>query len=238
MKLKPAAALFLLFVLRSLHGTSLAGQSPDTGWEARPKVTAAIDVLPRTRLETWGELQHGLNFSFQRWRGGTLLERRMKPILKAHRPDIDENKDHYLVFGAGYEYLHTVQNGSKEIENRIIAQVTPRVLFAGVLLSDRNRTEFRWVNGAYDFRYRNKVVISDRLEKGTFRFTPYASGELYYDRNHDSWNQSQYGFGVQFPYRKLFMLDTYLLHQNCTSCSQNPVNMLGITLNFYLRQIQ
>jgi len=52
----------------------------------------------------------------------------MRPILKPHRRDIDENNEHYLVFGAGYEYLHTVQNGGKKIENRIIAQATPRFL--------------------------------------------------------------------------------------------------------------
>lgn len=81
-------------------------------------------------------------------------------------------------------------------------------------------------------------MISDRLQAGRFRFTPYGSGELYYDRNHHSWNQNQYGFGMQFPYKKRLMLDTYLLHQNCTSCSQNPVNMIGATLNLYFRQPQ
>ena len=191
MRVKPVASLFILSALRTLNETSIAGQTPHTGWEGRPKVTATVELLPRTGIETWGELQHGWNFSFQRWRGGAILSRRMKRILKPHRLDINPNNEHYLVFGAGYEYLHTVQNGSKKIENRIIAQVTPRVLMAGVLLTDRNRTEFRWINGAYDFRYRNKVVISDRLQAGAFRFTPYASGELYYDRNQHSWNQSQ-----------------------------------------------
>jgi Protein of unknown function (DUF2490) len=238
MRLKPAASLLVLFALRTLNMTSVAEETPDTGWEDRPTVTVAVELLPRTGVVTWGELQHGLNFSFQRWRGGVILNRRMKPILKPHRPDIDENNEHYFVFGAGYEYLHTVQNSSTRIENRIIAEATPRVLFAGVLLSDRNRTEFRWVNGAYDFRYRNKVVISDRLQAGKFRFTPYGSGELYYDRNYHSWNQNQYGFGMQFPYKRCLMLDTYLLHQNCTSRSQNSVNMIGATLNLYFREPQ
>jgi len=161
----------------------------------------------------------------------------MKPILKTHREDIDPEKEHHLVFAAGYEYLHTIQNGSLTIENRIITQVTPHYLTpGGFLITDRNRTEFRWVNGAYDFRYRNKLVVEHSLETHNFKFTPYASGELYYDRNHHSWNQSQYGGGVQFPYKNLLMLDIYLLHQNCTSCSQNPVNMLGATLNLYFRQ--
>jgi hypothetical protein len=160
----------------------------------------------------------------------------MKPIVNAQGAYIDVNNEHYLVFGAGYEYLHTVQNGSKRIENRTIAQVTFRYLIGSVLLSDRNRTEYRWVNGAYDFRYRKKLVILGRLQRGTFKFRPYVSGELYYDRNHHSWNQNQYGVGVQFPYKKRWMLDTYLLHQNCTTCSQSSVNMIGVTLNLYFRQ--
>jgi hypothetical protein len=220
-----------------LNATLALGQAPDTGWELRPKVTADVELLPRTRIQTWVERHDGLNFSFRRWRGGALLNRRLKPILKAHRHDIDEENEHYLVFGAGYEYLHTIQNGSLKVENRIITQVTPHYLpGAGFLITDRNRAEFRWVNGVYDFRYRNKLVLERAFEIHGFRLKPYASGELYYDRNHHSWNQSQYGFGVQFPYRGRLMLDTFLLHQNCTSCSQNPVNMLGVYLTVYFRQ--
>src|SRR5262249_16844092 len=194
------------------------------------------ELWRRTRLETWVERQHGVDFSFQRWRSGALLSYRMKPIVNLRREDIDENKDNRLVFSAGYEYLHTIENGSTRNENRVITQVTANMPFVGLLLTDRNRCEFRWVNGSYDFRYRKKVVISDRLQAGSFRYTPYVSGELYYDRNHHSWNQNQYGFGVQFPYKKRWMLDTYLLHQNWTTCSQNSEKMLGITLNLYFRR--
>jgi len=161
----------------------------------------------------------------------------MKPILKAHRQDIDADKEHHLVFGAGYEYLHTRQNGGLKIENRIIAQVIPNYLTPGdTLITDRNRVEFRWVNGAYDVRYRNKLVVQHAFEVHNFQFAPYGSGELYYDRNHQSWNQNQYGGGIQFPYKKLLMLDTYLLHQNCTTCGQNSVHMLGVILTLYFRQ--
>ena len=225
--------IFTVFCI--LHTTILAGQTPDIGWQDRPKISVIVELQPRTRLQTWGELQHGTNFSFQRWRGGGLLERRLKPILKAQGKYIDVNDEYHLVFAAGYEYLHTVQNGRKSIENRIISQVTPRLLVGNILLTDRNRTEYRWVNGAYDFRYRNKLSVLARLQKGSFKYRPYVSGELYYDRNHHSWNQNQYGFGAQFPYKKRWMLDTYLLHQNCTSCSEHSVNMIGVILNLYFR---
>jgi len=165
-----------------------------------------------------------------------MLSRHLKQIFKLHRADIDQENEHYFVFSGGYEYLDTHQDNRTTIENRILAEVTPQALVATVLVSNRNRGEFRWVNGAYDFRYRNKLVISDRLKFGALRFTPYGSGELYYDRNRRSWNQSQYGFGVQLPYKKSLMLDTYLIHQSCTDCEPNPVNMVGITLNLYFRQ--
>ena len=50
MRLKPVAGLLVLFALRT---TSVPGQTPDTGWEGRPKVTATIQLLPRTGIETW-----------------------------------------------------------------------------------------------------------------------------------------------------------------------------------------
>jgi len=229
--------LLLMLLLVCSNATLARGQSQDIGWETRPRLVADVELVPRTRIQAWGELQHGVNFSFQRWRTGFLLLRRMKPIVKAHRQDIDADKEHHLVFGAGYEYLHTIQNGSLKVENRIIAQVTPNYIIPGeFLITDRNRAEFRWVNGAYDFRYRNKLMLQRPLEVHNFTFTPYGSGELYHDRNHQSWNQNQYGGGIQFPYKRLLMLDTYLLHQNCTSCSQHSINMLGATLNLYFRR--
>ena len=147
MRSMPAAYLIILIALDHLSERSAAAQSPDTGWQTRPKLTVNIDLLPRTRISTWGELQHGVNFSYQRWRTGAILSRRLKPIMKSHRTEIDEENEHYLVLGGGYEYLHTVQNRSKRIENRTIAEVTSRVHVGRVRLRERNRAEFRWVNG-------------------------------------------------------------------------------------------
>jgi hypothetical protein len=157
---KPLASLLVVLAVSYLNVMNFAQQEPDTAWEVRPKVNAAIDLVSRTRIQVWGELQDGANFSFNRWRTGALLTYRLKPILKLHLRDIDEDRNHYPVFGGGYEYLHTVQNGSTKNENRI-------------------------------------------------------SG------------------GVQFPFKNLLLLDLYVLHQN-----QNPVNMLGTTLNFYFNNVR
>ena len=238
MRLRLAASLLLISALPHLGVTRADAQNDGSGWQARPKMNAAMEFLPQTRVQTWGELQNGIDISFQRWRAGGMLNRRLKPLVNSPTWELDVENQHHLVFGTGYEYLHTVQHGRRTNENRAIVEVTPRLLFSSLLLADRNRTEFRWKNGVYDFRYRNRLTIGHYFETATFRFMPYASGEIYYDRNADSWDQSKYGLGVQFPYKHFLKFDTYLLHQNCTGCGANPVNMLGITLNFYLMKTQ
>lgn len=160
----------------------------------------------------------------------------MNAIASPHRRDIDEENEYNLVIGVGYEYLRTAQSGNTKHENRMMAQATPRhIPFAGVVFQDRNRFEFRWVNGAYDVRYRNKLTVNRAFKINKFRVTPYASGELFWDRKYHEWNENQYAFGVQFPYKHRLMLDTFYLRQNCTTCSQDPLNVWGLTLNLYFK---
>jgi len=36
------------------------------------------------------------------------------------------------------------------------------------------------------------------------------------------------------PLRQSLMVDSYYLRQNCTTCSEERVNVLGLTFNLYL----
>jgi len=162
----------------------------------------------------------------------------MKPILNLRLRDIDEDIDHFFVVGGGYEYLHTIDQGRLTIENTIIAQATPHIVLSGLTLSNRNRTEFRWLNGVSNFRYRDRLTVIRQSEVRTFRFAPYGYGELFYNSTLHSWNQREYAAGVQFPYKSRLMLDTYWLRESCTSCSHGSVNMIGVTLNLYFRQLE
>jgi hypothetical protein len=47
-----------------------------------------------------------------------------------------------------------------------------------------DRIEFRWNAGTYDFRYRNRLTIDRPFKIKKLRFSPYAAGELFWDRNH------------------------------------------------------
>ena len=230
--------LLIAFAFLFLKDVNALGQTPTgTASEFWPSLKANIDLRPKTCLQLYVEKHNGEDDSSLQWKTGALLSYRMKRMLKLRRSDIDEDREHNLVVGVGYEYTRTTQNDKTKNENRIIIEATPRyVPGAGFMLTDRNRLEFRWKNGSYNARYRNKLTIDRSLKLQNFSFTPYASGELFYDRNLHSWNENRYAFGVQLPYKKRLMVDLYYLRKNCTACSQDHMNVMGLTLNLYFRR--
>jgi Protein of unknown function (DUF2490) len=238
MRLKPGTSLLIPIAFLLFRSGAALGQAPTNSyWEGWPTVRANLELRPQTRLQLFSQLQNGEEFPYLQWNTGAMISYRLKRMLVPHLPDIDEDNEHYLVGGAGYEYLQTINKGKVSRENRIVIQATAALRpGAGLLLSDRNRVEFRRVNGDESVRYRNKLTVQRAFQVHHFRFTPYASGELFYASNHHSWNENQYAFGVQLPYKQRLMVDTYYLRQNCTTCSQNPLNVWGVTLNlFFLR---
>lgn len=229
-----ARLILILIVFTSRTVAIAGGQEGDAFWQARPTLTANIDLGSRARLQVFGKFEGGLNYSYSRARTGVTFSYRMKRILKPHPPVFDDEDEHNLVVGGGYEFLERSENNELTREHRIGIDVTPRYLFGGgFFATDRNRIEFRWIDRAYNARYRNRLAIHRQLEMSNFRFTPYAAGELFYDRNRHAWNRTNYGFGSQFPAKGRFMVDTFYLRENCSGCSRSPTNIWGVTLNLY-----
>lgn len=226
----------LLAITTLLSGLPCAAQSGSTGPSTQVwgSFNASFELSERTRITALAEKHNGEEGGYAQEKIGALFGYRMKRFGKHLRGDIDKENEYNMIMGVGYELIKTHQNESLKTEHRLLLQSTPKYVFAlGFLAQDRNRIEFRWNAGTYDFRYRNRLTIDRPFKIGKVHFAPYAAGELFWDRNHHSWNENQYAFGVQWPYRKMFMLNTYFLHQNCTTCSTNPLNVAGVTANFY-----
>ena len=212
-------------------------QSSSAATEVWPAVQASLDPHPRVGVLLIFEKHNGEDVSLAQWKIGASASYRMKRILSKHRDDIDGENQYNLAVGVGYEYVRTEQTSGNKLEHRVIFQTTPKyVPVWGILIQDRSRAEFRWVDDVYNFRYRNRLTVDRELKLNRVRLTPYTSGELFWDRNHHAWTENQYNFGVQLPYKKRFMLDAYYLRQNCTTCSQDPVSVFGIKLNFYFKR--
>lgn len=228
-------ARVLVLLILSTAGTTQA-QTSESAKELWPTLKATIEVRPKTRIQLYTGKQDGEDLARTQWTYGVMGSYRMKRLVPAGLGDIDDEKNHIMTLGAGFEYLHTNDDGNMKNEKRIVVQGTPNYLIPsmGLNLQDRSRIEFRWVNGAYSTRYRNKLTIQRSLRLHRFSFTPYSTGEVFYDGKSKSWNENQYAFGVIFPYKKLLSLDPYFIHQNCTTCKEPHVNAFGLTLNIFV----
>ena len=196
-----------------------------------------MQLPSRFRVLVTGEWNAGTDYSYQQLSGGAGIGFQWKRVSKlAHMVNINSDKESRLVVGAGYEYLWTDQEGAATDEDRIVIDATPRYRpRSHWLLDSRNRAEFRWVDGEYSTRFRTRLTVErDIPVRKNGRLTPYASAEFFYNFARDSWDEQQYAVGVELPYRRIFMVQAYYLFQHNSSAPDN-VNVLGITLNFFLR---
>jgi len=226
----------VLVLALSAGATRAAAQTPTTGTAFWPAVEAHARIRGNLRFEVLTELKNGEDYSYDQWRVGAGLGYQLKSFRRPHLADIDPQKEHKLLIGGGYEYIESTDASKPGSENRLTVGVTPRARPpGGLLVSDRNRFEFRWVDGAYSTRYRNKIMIERITQHRHLQFAPYLSAEFFYDIAKDSWNQAQYAVGISWPYKRILKLDTYYLYQDCTTCSPRYLDVAGLTLKYFYR---
>lgn len=227
--------LTLEFLLLITFGAGALAQS-DTVAEFWPAVDAHVQLADNYRLLGFVGMRKGEESEYQQVNGGLAFGYQWKKITKTHYENIDPDKEHILLLGGGYEFLRTVQSGKPKDEDRAVLEAYPG--FRPVprfLLRDRNRVEFRWVDGVYSTRYRNQLWGEYDIAIRNYRFSPYGAAEFFYNGASASWNEEQYTAGLQFPYKRILMLNTYYLRQNCPTCKPANLNVGGITVNLYFR---
>src|SRR5580698_3420646 len=101
------ATRFIVLLATILCSVLGWGQTSSTETEAWPEVDAHIQLPSHLRILTFAGLEQGIGYPFQQWYAAAALGYQFKPILREHLLNIDPDKEHYLVFGGGYEFLRT-----------------------------------------------------------------------------------------------------------------------------------
>lgn len=230
------SALFLFFFL---IGTQAArAQQPTTRNEFWPEIDVYINLQPKLRLYLLGTVSKSVEDGELRNAQG------FEAQIGAH---IDYLPNEHVILRTGYRYGTSLgQTGEPFKEHRLLTEQTLRKLIPGeLLLSDRNREDFRFVNGDFSFRYRNRVTIEREFQLFKQRtITPYVSGEVFYDTRYRIWNRNRLTAGVQAslrrgPIRKMLLpkrqviLDLYYTRQNDSRADTQHVNALGAAVTFY-----
>src|SRR4030095_15588198 len=83
----------------------------------------------------------------------------------------------------------------------------------GLLLSDRNRVDFRFVGGNYQPRYRNRLKLDRTFQAGRLHLTPYGYAEVFYDWNVDKFNRYRFAAGSDVALGRHVIFEGYYLRQ-------------------------
>jgi hypothetical protein len=187
------SGLFLLVLLTDSH--TIKAQEPTTRDEFWPSIEVYINVKPKVRLYLLGTvskaIEDGELFNAQSFEGQ----------VGAH---VDYIPNEHFILRAGYRYGRSIgANDTGFREHRLLSEQILRKLLPGqLLLTDRNREDFRFITGDFSFRYRNRVMIEREFQVNLLSFlrrrtiTPYVSGEISYDTRFGVWNRNRYAVGV------------------------------------------
>lgn len=214
------------------------GRAQETRNEFWPEVDVYINVKPKVRLYLIGTIAKAVED------GELFNAKSYEAQVGAH---VDFIPNNHLILRTGYRYSTAVGDNEDDFrEHRLITEQTLRKLLPGdFLLSDRNRQDFRFINGDFSFRYRNRVTIERELPVLKSRtITPYISGEVFYDTRFNEWNRNRVAVGVQHtlkggPLQKMLLhkrqvvLDLFFMRQNDSRSDTPHVNAIGASVAFY-----
>jgi hypothetical protein len=112
--------------------------------------------------------------------------------------DLDDSKSRPLVFYIGYRYLPTP--GQPPINRMEPVVILNFPLGATrILLSDQNRFDLNWQGGGFTWRYRNRFQLERTVRIRSYRPSPYASVELFYNSKYGKWSDTAIYAGRLFP---------------------------------------
>jgi hypothetical protein len=227
--------LFTVFVIGA--GVTIA-QEPATRQEFWPEIDVYVHIKPKVRLYFLGTVSRSIE-------DGELFNgQRSEGQFGVH---VDYIPNPHVILRTGYRYGRALgDNDDGFRENRFLTeQVLKKLLPGDLLFSDSNREDFRFINGDFSFRYRNRVQVEREFHvlKGR-TMTPYVGAAISYDTRYDVWNRNRFAVGVMTslkpgPLMKMLLpkrqiiFDFYYLHQKDSRSSPAHVNGLGAVLQFY-----
>jgi hypothetical protein len=233
--IRPLPILLLIVQAFALAATAQTSDSTNEAWpefdfyikiNEKSRIFAMYTATRQEDLGTYADGQTGVHIDFY---AGPVFHR---PFIKP----TDASRSKLLMLRAGYLVSRPINNSGTATEHMVIGEGTGRTgLTTGLLLSDRNRFDFRWVDGDPRQRYRNRLKLEKTFDVGRFQLTPYAHAEVFYDLKEGNWTRLRYSAGAEWNITKRIVLEGYYLRQNTWGSVPQFVNAIGSAVQFYIR---
>jgi Protein of unknown function (DUF2490) len=159
----------------------------------------------------------------------------LRRFLREQLHTKDPTKSKFFTFRVGYRYLPSLR-GDNPNEQRPIVELTGRHLLPlAILFSDRNRFDFRFIQGQpFSWRYRNRITLERNFSIHKYEFAPYVRGEFFYDSRDDKIDKNIFTVGSVFPLSKRTEFEAYYEDQRDSSSTPNyHTRGMGLVMSLY-----
>ena len=139
---------------------------------------------------------------------------------------------------AGYRYTFSVQDASYR-ESRAVGEAVLAVgLPMRLRLLKRARTELRWVNNQYSWRFRERVHVQYHLRRprlARHALAPYGTFEAYYDSRYRTIARIGGRIGSEARLSERWSTDLFIARQNNSRSTPRHVTALGVIARVTVR---
>ncbi len=225
-----------LLVALCMATPALGQESESQTW---PEINAFVRLSGKTRLYfivSGTRLRDTNEFSDGQFAG--YLDFYTFPLLWGRiRRNADVSRNKSVMIRIGYMLDRTSPDNpdvsvvhAPSIESNIRAELP-----AKILLTDKNRMDFRIVNGDYRPRYRNRIKAERTFKAGRFDLNPYAYFEVFYDWHLNAFNRTRITGGMEWTLTRRVTLEGYYMRQHDIVPSAKYINGIGAVLQLYFR---
>jgi len=222
----------LLTVIVSLT-IRAAGQEDGHASEFDPSVWVLLELNKHSRLDFYTGRERSQELDSSKWKVGVGASIRVRPLFNLFDED-DPDKKYTLVLGTVFEHSKTSEGTETRIEDKVALDAWGRWAFKKpkILITDRNRLEFRWVNGDYHIRYRNWLFAERPVKINKFKVSPFVGTEPFWDQRYQKWNLFRFMGGVRVPVWRRTFMDVFYVREHCLTCPTLNTDVFGI--NFFI----
>jgi hypothetical protein len=232
--------LIFLIILLSCCRQLVAQDSSGTKQEVWPEVNLFYKLNSTLRIYANYSATKLKNSSYTDGGWGLYLDYFAFPVglRKKIDPDMrDSTRGYYLWLRGGYMYSTTPANSEDPFKlHTIVTEVNLRFhLPYTILLTNKNRFDWRVIDGDFEPRYRPRLTFEKDLHTAYLYFTPNIYGEYYAYLNQKGLNRFRFSAGVQTKFTKHIEFETYYVHEFANGKGVKNLDAMGFVLKFYYR---
>ncbi len=207
---------------------------------AFPALDGRAQVLPRDDNHFWNEthlivpLDEKVELVLI---GGLRLGRNFHhPVEERIGAGIAFKLNKYVTFMPTYLYLAQQPSaGRKNIEHRLVPNLTLKFPIGQTNITDRNLFEWRVRHSFNDFlMYRNRLQIDHPARLGDFKFRVFVADEAWYNTDRHEWVRNRISTGMIKQFSEHFTGEFFYLHQHDGLARPGNLNVIGTVFKIYL----